>query len=119
MQLGHTSGLYTELYQPFSATSRFFVAPHAAVERRTADLYRDDDRVASYEMTSMLGGVDVGSQFSRYGEFRLGAVGGVADHPGGLARPAEARPARQRALPSLWLARRCLRVRLQGLARRG
>lgn len=76
VQLGHTSGLYTELYQPFSAESRFFVAPHAAIERRTSDLYRDDDRVASYEMTSMLAGVDLGSQFNRYGELRLGMVGG-------------------------------------------
>lgn len=76
MQLGHTTGLYTEFYQPFNADSRYFVAPHAAIERRTADLYRDDDRVASYEMTSMLAGVDVGSQFSRYGELRLGIVGG-------------------------------------------
>ena len=76
VQLGHTSGLYTELYQPFSADSRFFIAPHAAIERRTADLYRDDDRVASYEMTSMLAGMDVGSQLNRYGELRLGMVGG-------------------------------------------
>jgi len=76
VQLGHTSGLYTELYQPFSADSRFFVAPHAAIERSTADLYRDDDRVASYEKTSMLAGVDLGSHFNRYGELRLGVVGG-------------------------------------------
>ncbi|MBV2131941.1 patatin-like phospholipase family protein [Pseudomonas sp. MAP12] len=76
VQLGHTSGLYTELYQPFSADSRFFVAPHALIERRTADLYRDDDRVASYEMTSMLAGVDVGSHFNRYGELRIGMEGG-------------------------------------------
>ena len=76
VQFGRTSGLYTEFYQPFSATSRFFVAPHAAVERRTADLYSDDDRVATYEMTSMLAGVDLGSQFSRYGELRVGMLGG-------------------------------------------
>ncbi|MCC6075084.1 patatin-like phospholipase family protein [Pseudomonas sp. GCM10022188] len=76
VQFGRTSGLYTEFYQPFSATSRFFVAPHAFLERSTSDLYRDDDRVASYEMTSMLGGVDLGSQFSRYGELRLGMLGG-------------------------------------------
>lgn len=77
VQLGHTSGLYTELYQPFKADGPLFVAPHAAIERRTADLYRDDDRIASYEMTSTLAGVDVGSQFNRYGELRLGILGGL------------------------------------------
>lgn len=76
VQLGHTSGLYSEFYQPLRADGPLFVAPHAAIERRTADLYRDDDRVASYEMTSMLAGVDFGSQFSRYGELRLGMLGG-------------------------------------------
>lgn len=76
VQLGHTSGLYTEFYQPFSATGPFFVAPHAAIERRTSDLYRDDDHIATYEMTSELAGVDLGSQFSRYGELRVGLVGG-------------------------------------------
>ena len=76
VQLGHTSGLYTELYQPFSADGPLFVAPHAAVERRTADLYQGDHRVASYQMTSKLAGVDLGSNFNRYGELRLGIVGG-------------------------------------------
>ena len=76
VQLGHTSGLYTEFYQPLSADGPFFVAPRAELERRTADLYRDDDRVASYEMTSMLAGIDIGSSFKRYGELRAGVLGG-------------------------------------------
>jgi len=75
-QLGHTSGVYTEFYQPLSADGPFFIAPRAEIERRTADLYRDDDRVASYEMTSMLAGIDIGSHFNRYGELRLGVLGG-------------------------------------------
>lgn len=104
VQLGHTSGLYTEFYQPFSATSRFFIAPHAAIERRTADLYRDDDRVASYEMTSMLGGVDVGSQFSRYGEFRIGAVGGRLK-PQLDTGPESLSPGESRIIQGAWRAR--------------
>lgn len=76
VQFGHTSGLYSEFYQPLSAQGTFFVAPHAAIERRTADLYQDDDRIASYETTSTLAGVDLGTQFERYGELRLGMLGG-------------------------------------------
>lgn len=76
VQLGHTSGLYTELYQPLSAQGTVFVAPHAKIERRTVDLYQDDDRVASYEVTSTLAGIDIGTNFKRYGELRLGILGG-------------------------------------------
>lgn len=79
VQLGHTSGIYSEFYQPLSAGSPFFVAPHVALERSTADLYQDDDRVASYQVTSGLAGFDVGSEFNRYGELRLGLVGGVLE----------------------------------------
>ncbi|MCG4454209.1 MULTISPECIES: patatin-like phospholipase family protein [unclassified Pseudomonas] len=76
VQLGHTSGLYSEFYQPFTAQGPLFIAPYAAIERRTADLYQDDDRIASYETTSTLAGVDLGSQFRRYGELRFGLLGG-------------------------------------------
>jgi NTE family protein len=77
LQIGRTNGLYSEFYQPFSATGPFFVAPHVAIEQQTADIYQDDNRVASYDVTSGLLGVDLGSQFSRYGELRVGVVGGV------------------------------------------
>src|SRR3990167_1207322 len=56
VQIGHTNGLYSEFYQPFSATGPFFVAPHLAIEQQTADIYQDDNRVASYDVTSGLAG---------------------------------------------------------------
>jgi NTE family protein len=40
-------------------------------------LYRDDDRVARYDVDSSLIGFDLGSEFYRYGELRLGVVYGV------------------------------------------
>ena len=79
VQLGHVTGLYSEFFQPLSATGPLFVAPHLAIERRTADLYQQDDRIASYEVVSSLAGVDLGSQFNRYGELRLGLVGGILE----------------------------------------
>ena len=79
VQLGHVTGLYSEFFQPLSATGPFFVAPHLAIERRTADLYQQDDRIASYEVVSSLAGIDLGSQFNRYGELRLGLLGGILE----------------------------------------
>jgi len=77
LQVGRTSNLATEFYQPVNAQGALFVAPHATVERRASDLYQDDNRIARYDMISRLAGVDVGAQFSQYGELRLGILGGT------------------------------------------
>ena len=79
VQVGHTASLYTELYQPLEAEGYFFVAPHAKVERRSVYLYQGDQRIASYDVTSRLAGLDLGTQFARYGELRVGIVGGSLD----------------------------------------
>lgn len=77
LQIGRTSSLYTEYYQPFDAAGRFFVAPHAILERRSTTLFQGDHRIARYDMRSLLAGVDFGSQFARYGELRIGVEGGT------------------------------------------
>lgn len=76
IQFGRTSRLATELYQPLDARNYFFVAPNASIERRSVNLYRDDDKIASYDINTTLVGVDIGSQFYRYGELRIGMVYG-------------------------------------------
>jgi NTE family protein len=77
MQIGRTSRLGTEFYQPLTAKGHFFVAPNAGIERRSADLYEDDDRIARYDLVSRYAGIDVGAQFGRYGELRLGIQAGA------------------------------------------
>lgn len=76
LQVGRTNSLGTEFYQPLEATALYFVAPHAAVERRSADLYQGDNRVATYDTTSATAGVDFGIQLRQYGAIRLGVLGG-------------------------------------------
>lgn len=78
-QIGRTNSLNTEFYQPLDAKGQFFVAPHAGIERRSANLYRKSHLVARYDISDVLAGVDVGTQFSRWGELRLGVVGGSVD----------------------------------------
>ena len=77
LQLGRTSSFETEFYQPLDEKNYLFVAPHAKYEQRSTDLYAGNNRIASYDVTSSLVGVDLGSQFNRYGELRFGVVGGV------------------------------------------
>ena len=76
VQIGQTTSWQSEWYQPLSAGNPLFIAPHLAITQRSADLYDDDRRIGTYDMFSTLAGVDVGSQFNRYGELRLGLVTG-------------------------------------------
>ena len=79
VQIGHTNRLMSEIYQPLNPEGVFFVAPSVNIERRTADLYRVDQRVATYDLDQAVVGLDVGSVLGRYGEIRLGAVKGKLD----------------------------------------
>jgi NTE family protein len=79
LQVGRTTSLVTEFYQPINAEGSLFVAPHAGIARTSAYLYQGKDRVATYDMESALAGVDVGAQFQQLGVFRLGILGGTAN----------------------------------------
>lgn len=79
LQIGRTSSLMSEVYQPLNPAGAFFVAPHVNIERRTADLYQGENRVATYDTTFARVGIDVGSLLGRYGELRAGIVRGVLD----------------------------------------
>ena len=76
LQIGRTDMFQSEFYQPLSTAGTFFVAPRVELQRRSAYLYQGDDRIASYDMISRLGGLDVGAQFKQMGELRLGVVKG-------------------------------------------
>ncbi len=77
VQLGRIFGYRSEFYQPLDARGYFFVAPQVKYERRPTDIYRNRDRIASYDLTTLLAAMDIGSQFTRYGELRVGISGGL------------------------------------------
>jgi NTE family protein len=77
LQIGRTSSLKTEFYQPVNARGSLFIAPNASLERRSTSLFDGDHRLARYQATSLQAGVDIGGRLSRYGELRLGLVGGT------------------------------------------
>jgi len=76
LQIGRSSGLSTEFYQPLRPEGDFFVAPFIALNRRTTDLYVGDNPVATYDVGSAMAGVDLGTNFGRYGELRVGLARG-------------------------------------------
>jgi NTE family protein len=79
LQIGQTSALTSEFYQPLDARQSFFVAPRVEFQRRTVDLFLGDQRIARYGVRYARAAVDVGTQFTRYGEWRVGVLGGTLD----------------------------------------
>jgi NTE family protein len=77
VQIGRTNSFISEFYQPLNEKGFFFIAPHVSYERRTTDLYQGSHRIATYDMSSYLAGIDLGSQFTRYGELRVGVKEGL------------------------------------------
>jgi NTE family protein len=75
-QIGRTSRLATEFYQPLQTSRGFFVAPRADIERRTVDLFQGSQRIARYRIRSVDGAVDFGSELGTYGEARVGVLAG-------------------------------------------
>jgi NTE family protein len=76
LQVGRTSRVLTEFYQPLNIRQFFFVAPYAEAERRQFPIFSDNQRLAIYDVRYGRLGLDVGSQFTRYGELRLGVLWG-------------------------------------------
>jgi len=71
-QVGRTSRLSTEFYQPLQRGPGLFVAPRAAAERSTTDVFQGIQRVATYDTTTYTAGFDLGAALTHYGELRLG-----------------------------------------------
>ena len=71
-QIGQTSRLATELFLPFSHFSGWFVMPHTAIEARNLPFLIGQSERAQYRVHTFEYGLDVGKQFSNWGEIRAG-----------------------------------------------
>ncbi|WP_296494843.1 BamA/TamA family outer membrane protein, partial [Rhodoferax sp.] len=76
LQFGHTNSLLSEFYQPLNTTGSYFVAPYVSLVSSSFDLYQGSNNIATYSTGSSLIGLDVGTNFRRYGELRLGLLTG-------------------------------------------
>jgi NTE family protein len=69
---GNTYGVASELYRPFRAESRWFIAPHASASDTTFQIYAKNDPLADYRFYRTTIGTDFGYGFSRFSEVRVG-----------------------------------------------
>ena len=76
VQFGFNNMVASEFYQPLNAEGDYFVAPNISYLTRPVYLYQGRNNVASYNFTSAQIGLALGANFKRYGELRVGLVGG-------------------------------------------
>jgi NTE family protein len=82
-------GLRSEYYHPFNAFTHWFIAPRAVADNNPLYLYDNNQLVTTYRRSTLGGGVDVGYQFGRTGELRLGYEGGWQDFERQIGNPNE------------------------------
>jgi len=92
LQLGRDNRLVSEFYQPLTVDQLLFVAPRVEVGRRPVPLYRGDVRIGRFDEVTSRVALDVGSQFGRYAEARVGVLRGerrLAVDTGAITLPPE------------------------------
>jgi NTE family protein len=76
---GNTYGLDSELYRPFTAVSKWFIAPHGTASTRVFKIYDKGNPLADYKLGQADIGMDVGYGFNRFSELRFGYEVGYLD----------------------------------------
>ena len=79
LQLGTEPLIATELYQPISAGSRWFVAPRLALSKSNLNAFVMQNEVAKLRISEVEGGLDVGRQLGYSSEMRLGIYRGAGE----------------------------------------
>lgn len=79
LQVGRTNRFFTQFYQPLTPNRYLFIAPRIVLERTPVDLYSGQTRVAQFDNNIARIGLDVGTQFTRYGEITVGVLGGTLE----------------------------------------
>ena len=76
---GNTYGLASELYKPLTATSKWFIAPHASISSTQFKIFQRADPVVIYRLGAANVGADIGYGFDRFSEVRVGYEVGDLD----------------------------------------
>lgn len=82
-------GLRSEYYHPFTPVTHWFVAPRGLANNQPFYIYDDSKLISVYRFTNLGGGVDLGYQFGRTGELRLGYQGGWQNFKPEIGNPNE------------------------------
>lgn len=70
--IGSQYGIATQYYRPFSATSKWFIAPNAFANSAQYPIYHANNFLAQYRKSSAGGGLELGYEFGRVAQVTLG-----------------------------------------------
>ncbi|HXT27271.1 MAG TPA: patatin-like phospholipase family protein [Candidatus Eisenbacteria bacterium] len=76
---GNTYGVSSEVYKPLTATSKWFVAPHASLSSTQFKIFQRSDPIVIYRLGTAHIGADLGYGFDRFSEIRFGYEVGDLD----------------------------------------
>lgn len=76
---GNTYGVASELYRPFTASSKWFFAPHIAADETVFHVYHKSDPLADYRVARANIGGDLGYGFGRFADVKAGYEVGYLD----------------------------------------
>ena len=76
VQLGQSTRLASEFYQPLSVNRYLFIAPMVEYNQYHVKIFEESVPIATYNNRSTVGGLDLGSQITKYGELRFGLLYG-------------------------------------------
>lgn len=79
LELGTTQNLFTEFYQPLNAEGIYFIAPNAEQKSELENLYDGEQRIAEYDVNTLVAYLDAGIQLRQHAEFRVGPFWGTGD----------------------------------------
>lgn len=91
IQFGESFAIYTEIYQPVSCNSKYFIHPRLIYRENTINLYSSNsDKLAEYRVIDYGADLSFGREFGTWGEARIGLrrlTGDAEIHVGDPARP--------------------------------
>jgi NTE family protein len=76
LQLGSTTSIGSEFYQPLTSSGALFVSPNVFFERRIGAVYQGDSHIADIERKRAEARLDLGANLYEYGTFRMGVMTG-------------------------------------------
>jgi NTE family protein len=72
LSIGSQYGIASQYYRPFSATSKWFIAPNVFANYQQYPIYHENNFLAEYRKSSAGGGLDLGYEFGRVAQVSLG-----------------------------------------------
>jgi NTE family protein len=72
LQIGSDPKVFSEFYQPLTATRAWFVAPSGRIESHDLPVYSNDTQVASFRDREAEAAIDFGRDLGNWGEIRAG-----------------------------------------------